>query len=218
MMKTTIKTLLFTALACFTCYPAAAQFLGGFFSQQSRQRKLMGEQIAQYGIYLRMLQTGYHISESGLNIAQELKNGTLGLQGDYIGSLTQVSPLIRSNPKGRAIADLGRQTLTLLADEISWQQHQKILTATETGYLQKVRDNLADQCQLNMDELLQVLTPGKLQLSDGQRLQRLDRLYEEMKDKYAFARSFTARCRRLTLARINNRQNKAELKKLYGIQ
>jgi hypothetical protein len=217
-MKTILKTVLCFSLASFGCYSANAQFLGDFFSQKSQQRKLMAAQIAEYQIYFGALKTGYHIAESGLNTAHDLKNGTFTLNSDYINSLSQVNPVIQKSPKGKAIADLNNQAMALLATEISWQQQQKILTPAETGYLQKVRDNLAAKCRLDMDELLQVLTPGKLQLTDAQRLSRLDELYESMKDKYAFAGSFTAQCRKLALGSKQQTQDNGQLKKLYGIQ
>jgi hypothetical protein len=217
-MKTILKTILCFSLAGFCSYTANAQFLGGFFSQQSRQRKLMAEQIAGYQVYLGAIKTGYHIAESGLNTAHELKNGSFTLNGNYISSLSQVNPVIQNNPKGKAIADLNDQTLTLLAAEFSWQQQRKILSPQEMDYLQKARDNLTDKCRLDMDELLQVLTPGKLQLTDAQRLARLDKLYENMKDKYAFAGSFTSRCRKVALSRKQQSQDKQQLRKLYGIQ
>src|SRR4051812_29496859 len=133
-MKTVITTILFFFLTSRLCFRAQAQFLGGFFSQQSQQRKLMAAQIAEYETYLGELKTGYHITESGLKTAHDLKNGTFTLHSDYISSLSQVNPMIHNNPKGKAIADLYNQTLALLATEISWQQLQKILTPTELGY------------------------------------------------------------------------------------
>ncbi|WP_439696991.1 hypothetical protein ACFGVS_00510 [Mucilaginibacter sp. AW1-7] len=217
-MKTILKTILCFFLVNFGCYSANAQFLGSFLSQQSQQRKLMAAQIAEYQTYLGALKTGYHITQTGLKTAHDLKNGTFTLHSDYISSLSQVNPVIQNNPKGKAIADLNNQTVALLPAEINWQQQQRILTAAEMGYLQKVGDNLTAKCKLDMDELLQILTPGKLQLTDAQRLARLDKLYNSMKDKYAFAGSFTSKCRKLALNRKQQSQDKGQLKKLYGIQ
>jgi hypothetical protein len=217
-MKTIQTFILGAALASFVCSSAKAQFPGGFFSQQKQQRKLMAAQIAEYQTYLGALKTGYHITESGLNTARDLKNGSFTLNGDYFSSLSQVNPVIQNSPRSKAIADLNSQTLALLSTEISWQKQQKVLTPTEMGYLQKVRDNLTAKCKLDMDELLHVLTPGKLQLTDAQRLARLDKLYESMKDKYAFAGSFTSKCRKLALSRKQQSQDNGQLKKLYGIQ
>jgi hypothetical protein len=217
-MKTVVKTLLFFFLSSLFFNPANAQLPGVFSSQQSQQRKLMAAQVAAYEMYLGALKTGYRIAKTGLNTAHDLKNGTFSLHSHYISSLSQVNPVIQKSPKGKAIADLSNQAMALLSTEISWQQQQKILTPAETGYLQKVCDNLAAKCKLDMDELVQALTPGKLQLTDAQRLARLDKLYENMKDKYAFAASFTSKCRKLALIRKLHTQDYGQLKKLYGIQ
>lgn len=217
-MKTIIKILFLLPLIMLTGRKVHAQFLGGFFSQQSKQRKLMAEQIAQYEVYLGALRTGYKISETGLNTAYGLKNGTFNLHNAYFNSLEQVNPVIRNNPKGKAIADLNQQTQKLLADEFSWQQQQKLLSVTEISYLQKVQTNLVAKCHQDMEELSQVLTPGKLQLTDAQRQSRLDKLYDSMKDKFSFAASFTAKCHKLALGRKQKRQDNDQLKKIYGIQ
>lgn len=218
-MKTSIKAFFLLFLAAPLFYgKAQAQFLGGFFSQQSQQRKLMAEQIAQYEIYLGAIKTGYHVAETGLNTAHDLKNGTFNLHNAYISSLSQVNPLIQNNPKGKAIAGLNDQVLKTLSDELAWQQKEKQLSEKELAYFQKVQANLLSKCQLDMSELTDVLTPGKLQLTDAQRLDRLDKLYDRMKDKYAFAGAFTAKCRKLAESRKQNKQDNAQMKKLYGIQ
>ncbi|WP_426582620.1 hypothetical protein [Mucilaginibacter sp. R-33] len=221
-MKTVCKFLLIFFAGSLVFQSAKAQSLsfsfGDLFSQQSKLRRVMAEQIVQYEIYYSALKTGYRITENGLDLAHVLKDGTFSLHGAYFSSLEQVNPLIKNSAKGKAIADLDRQIRGMLAAEFSWQQQQKLLRAAEMAYFKKVRDNLLAKCQLDMDELLQVLTPGKLQLTDAQRLTRLDQLYESMKDKYAFAGSFAAKCRKLALGRKQNQEDKQQLKKLYGIQ
>lgn len=200
-------------------YPgySQAQFVGGFFSQQSTQRKLMAEQIAGWQVYLGALKTGYHITETGLNSAHDLKNGTYGLHTAYFNSLEQINPAVQNNPKGKAIVAISQQIAQTFTNEISWQQKEKQLTANEMTYLQKVADNLLNACKTDLSELNDVLSPGKLQLTDQQRLDRLDKLYAAMQDKQAFAGSFTAKCRRLALARKQDKANRDQIKKLYGI-
>jgi len=197
---------------------ANAQFLGGFFSQQSQKEKLMATQVAEYDMWLSALKTGYTITEKGLNTAHDLKNGTFSLHSGYFNSLEQVSPAVQQNPKGKAIVAMQQQIITLFAAELTWQQQQKLLHATEIAYLQKVRDNLLNKCKLDRSELTDVLTPGKLQLTDAQRLERVDKLYDSMKDKLAFAGYFTAKCRKLAIARQQHQQDNQQLKSLYGVQ
>jgi len=197
---------------------AHAQFLGGFFSQQSDKEKLMTTQIAEYEIYLKSIKTGYNITEIGLNTAQQLKGGTFNLHTAYFNSLAQVNPVVSSNPKGKATLQLAQQIGSRFSTEVTWQQQQKQLSSTELTYLQKVYDNLVNKCQSDLNDLTDVLTPGKLQLTDHERLDRLDKLYASMQDKYAFTCSFTSKCHTLAVSRQQAKSNKIQLKQLYGIQ
>ncbi|WP_429380327.1 hypothetical protein [Mucilaginibacter sp. UYCu711] len=197
---------------------ASAQFLGGFFSQQSDKKKLMAEQIAGYQLYLNGIKTAYTIADKGLTTANQLKNGTFSLHSNYLTSLQLVAPAISDDPKGKAISDYYQQIISLFQTELNWQRKQKLLSAPEIAYLQKIGDNLRAKAKPDMDELKQVLTPGQLQLTDAERLERLDHLYEAMKDKAAFAGYFTAKCRKLALSRKDLQREKEQIRKLYGIQ
>ncbi|SDF15785.1 hypothetical protein SAMN05216464_113151 [Mucilaginibacter pineti] len=197
---------------------AFAQGTGSFFNQQSSKVKIMVQQIAYLHIHLSELKSGYRIAEKGLEKAHELKGGTYSLHTDYLNSLQQVSPVIRTNPKAKATADLQQQLIRLFTSEIAWQQSEKLFSPKEMAYLKKVYDNLLKESNRDMDELVQVLTPGKLQLTDQQRLERLDHLYESMKDKNAFAGSFTAQCRKVSTGRKQAVRDQQQMKKLYGVQ
>lgn len=215
-MKTLLKfTFLFFPLTSLSGMAARAQ---GFFNQQGQKVKLMVAQIAGYELYLKGLKQAYTMADKGLKTAHDLKNDTFNLHSSYINSLSQVTPAIRDDPKGKAIAELYQQLITLFQTEINWQQQQQILNTADIKYLKKVGDNLQAKAKLDMDELNQVLTPGKLQLTDAQRLDRLDHLYDAMKDKQAFAAYFTAKCRKVAQARQQEQKEKEQVKKLYGIQ
>ena len=195
-----------------------AQGTGGFFNQQSSKEKLMLAQIAGYETFLKELKSGYNTTEKGLNTASELKNGTFNLHNAYYTSLQQVNPVVTGNPKGKAITDMQQKIASLFSVEISWQQSNKLLHPDELNYLQQVYTNLISKCNLDRQELTDVLTPGKLQMTDAQRLDRLDKLYSSTQDKYAFAGSFTSKCRKVAMQRQAEQQQKNTLKQLYGIQ
>ncbi|MFB0497433.1 hypothetical protein ABID99_003670 [Mucilaginibacter sp. OAE612] len=197
---------------------AKAQFLGGFFSQQATKKKLMTEQVAGYQLYLSAIKTGYTIAGKGLTVAHDLKNSTFSLHTAYFNALQQVAPVVKNDPKGRATDSLYRHIRSLFANEKQWQAKQNLLTLTELRYLDKVSAGLLAKCKTDMDELTDVLTPGRLQLSDAERLSRLDQLYARMKDKQAFATYFSNKCRKLALNRQKQQKDRAQMKKLYGIQ
>jgi len=214
-MKKLMMILISSALNTVGVY---AQGTGGFFDQQSSKEKLMVTQIAELQVYAGTIKTGYNITEKGLNTAGELKNGTFNLHDAYFTSLQQVSPAVASNPKGKAITDMQQKIADLFTQEINWQQSHRLLHPNELTYLGQVYTNMVSKCNLDRQELTDVLTPGKLQMTDAQRLDRLDKLYASTQDKYAFACSFTSKCRKVALQRQAEQQNKNALKQLYGIQ
>lgn len=206
------------SLACLCTTQTKAQFLGGFFSQQATKKKLMAEQLAGCQLYLSAITTGYTIAGKGLTAAHDLKNGTFSLHTAYFNALQQVAPVVKNDPKGRATDSLYQQVCSLFANEKQWQARQKLLNPKELQYLGQVSADLLAKCRTDMNELTDVLTPGKLQLTDAERLNRLDQLYERMKDKQAFAAYFSNKCRKLALNRQKQQKDRAQMKKLYGIQ
>ncbi|MBB6127439.1 hypothetical protein [Mucilaginibacter lappiensis] len=209
-MKTIVVAFLFTCLA-FTEVKAQ------LFGQQAKKAKLMMEQIAELEVYLHGVKTGYNIAEKGLHTAHDLKNGSLNLHAAYYHSLQEVNPVIAADPKGKLIYELQEQLITIFKKEVDWQQKQKLLNRQEFSHLQRVYNNLLAESQQDLDELVQVLTPGKLQLNDQQRMDRLNHLYDRMKNRQAFAGYFTTQCRKLALERQQALQERQQLQKIYGI-
>lgn len=217
-MKQIKKIGLFFLLTGLMDLQVKAQFLGGFFSQQSDKHKLMLAQIAGYGTFLNSLKSGYQVTEKGLNTIYEMKGGTFDLHSAYFNSLQQVSPVVQSNPKGKAIGEMAQQISQVFTNEINWQHQQKLLTVTEINYIRQVYQNLTNKCQQDLNDLTRVLTPGKLQMTDHERLVRIDQIYTAMRDKLAFSQSFTTRCRQMAGDRQRAKKNNDQLKALYGIQ
>jgi len=213
-MKNSILLLFF---ACLATLHGKAQGTGGFFNQQSSKAKLMLAQIVGYETYLHEIKGGYNIAENGLNTMHEIKGGTFDLNTAYFNSLLQVSPAVSANPKGKAIAGMQQQIIQVFSKEIAWQQQQKILTVKEIIYIRQVYQNLMRKCKTDMDELTDVLTPGKLQLNDHQRLERIDHCYNATQDKQSFAMSFTGKCRQMATDRQSATKDNSQLKSLYGI-
>ena len=176
----------------------------------------MTAQIAAYQLYLGELRSGIDIARTGLNAAYRLKNGTLDLHTAYFNSLWQVSPAIQNNAKAKAIAGMEQQIAKEFDEEIAFQKTTNRLTLPEQSYIRQVYQNLMGKCNLDLSELHDVLTPGKLQLTDQQRLDRIDGLYAAMQDKLAFTGSFTAKCHQLALWRQQAAKDREMLKKLYG--
>lgn len=211
------RSLLIFFLTSTTYFQASAQLLGGFFSQQSHKEQLMLEQIAACQLYLSELKGGIHIVEAGLHGAYDQKNGILDLHTAYFNSLQQISAGVRNNPKAKAMTGMRQQIAEEFDQEIAFQQKTNMLSRAELDYIRQVYQNLLTKCSEDLSELHDVLTPGKLELNDGQRLERIDHLYAAMQDKLAFTGSFTSKSHGLALWRLQAAKDREVLRKLYGV-
>ncbi|MEO3404990.1 hypothetical protein AAFN85_13875 [Mucilaginibacter sp. CAU 1740] len=216
-MKTKLCLVLIFFSAGMTAGRANAQSysLGDLFGQQGKKEKLMAAQVGGIYTYVSALKSGYNIMHNGLNLADELKGATFGLHTGYFNSLQQVT-VVQQNPKGKAVTDLYKELSNRLNSEISWQKKNELLKPAELAYLEKVAKNLIKLAGQDMAELNDVLTQGKLQLTDQQRLDRLDKIYAGMKDKAAFAASFAAKTHSLSQNRQRAKAENEQIRKLYG--
>lgn len=210
------RSVLIFSFTSIICFQARAQLLGGFFSQQSRKQELMAAQIAAYQLYLAGLKGGIHIAQNGLTNAYDFKNSAFGLHAAYFNSLEQISPAIQNNAKAKAIAEIKQQIIKEFSPEIAFQQKINVLTVAEQNYIRQVYESLVEKCNTDLAELHDIMTPGRLQLSDEQRLERIDHLYAAMQEKLAFTGSFTAKCHQLALLRQQAVKDRQAIRKLYG--
>jgi flagellar motility protein MotE (MotC chaperone) len=209
-------TLLFLFIS-LTIMQAKAQIPGGIFSQQAKKEKLLTAQIAELNIQNYLLGRGYHIKDSGLTTVHAFKDQSFELHANYFTSLEQVNPEVAKNAKVAEIYNLQKRMTGTFKKELDWQQREHQLSQKEMAYFGQVYNHLLAESQKDLNELTDLLTKGKLQLTDQQRLARVDQLYSGMKDKNSFAGYFTGKCRKLAMSRKQGSKEKLEVKKLYGI-
>ena len=90
------------------------------------------------------------------------------------------------------------------------------LKLSDNQYLIGVKDRITDDCLDDMEELLLVITSGKLEMGDDERLERLDSIYKRMRDKAAFAQSFISEVNLLIHQRKNEQKSINHLREIYG--
>jgi len=174
-----------------------AQTFGEWFNQKETLLKYLLQQIAAVAQYSSYVKQGYQISRNGLgNIGAYIK-GEHGLHSAYYSSLRTVNPEIKGNPKA--------DTITSYAAQIPGQfDHLSSLTGLDEGnrkYINQVETKVLAECDRDLAELQLILSSGQAQMSDDERINRLDRIYFRVKDKYAFTQSFCNNVRMLSLQR-----------------
>ena len=200
--------LLFSATLTF------GQTAGEFFNQKGTQKKYLLEQLVALKVYAGYLKKGYDIVGSGLGSIKDLKNGEFDLHHSFISSLKTVSPAIKNSGK---VAQIIAYQLAI-GNAFNGVNKNEYLSATNQQYLKEVKDKVMEECLNDMEELLLVITSGKVEMKDDERITRLDKIYVAMKDKSAFTQSFMTDVSLIIGQKENEQKSINHLKKLYGNQ
>jgi hypothetical protein len=199
---------LFKPLCCFLLCAfgfqlTQAQTFAEWFSQKKTQIKYLTQQIAaleQYGSYTKQ---GYAISQNGLgNIGSYIK-GEHGMHSAYYSSLATVNPQIKSNSKADSIVSYAKQ----IPAQFDLLHGLNGLDKDNRAYIMRVESKVIGECNKDLTELQLVMTSGEAQMTDDERIKRLDQIYGRMKDKYAFTQSFCNHVRMLLLQRNRELQD-----------
>lgn len=203
-------SLLLLAL-CFQ--QASAQTFAEWFSQKKTQIKYLTQQIAALEQYESYIKQGYQISQNGLgNIGSYIKR-EYGSHTAYYTSLKTVNPQVKGNSKADSIISYAQQ----IPGQFERLNGLSGLDKDNRAYIAKVETKVLDECDKDLNELELVITHGQAQMSDDDRIRRLDEIYRRMKDKYAFTQSFCGQVRMLLLQRNRELQDIQTLGRFYEI-
>lgn len=192
----------------------SAQTWSEWFRQKKTQRRYLVEQIAALRVYTDLAQKSYRFARSGLATISDLSRGELDLHNLFISGLKQVNPSIRGSTK---VAEIIQMQLSI-GKGFSHIGGSNGLTFSDQAYIDQVRALVWEECLDDLEELLLVITAGKLEMTDDQRLERLDRVYVSMREKSAFVQHF----QQTVLSHINLKQDEnrtiKNLWELYGLK
>lgn len=184
------KILMIIMAVGFSAGSADAQTWDEWFRQKKTQKKYLIQQIAALQVYLKYLKEGYDIARKGLNVIGDIKDGNFQDHANYFESLKLVNPSVRSTPKVSLIAAYQLRIINDFRELEKECRTNGNLTNEEIRYVEKVYSNLLMQCENSLADLNSMITDYRSQLSDDERIERIDLIYEDMKDKHSFTRSF----------------------------
>ena len=207
-----VRSLALVLLLLFMGTSALGQTWGEFFSQKKTQQKYLLEQLAALKMYAGYLKKGYDIVGSGISTVKDIKNGEFSLHNTFFSSLKSINPAIRKNAKVASIISL---QISIIQAFRSTRDNNG-LELSDNQYILSVKDKVTDDCLDDMEELLLVITSGKLEMGDDERLERLDSIYERMRNKAAFAQSFIGEVNLLINQRKNEQKSINHLREIYG--
>lgn len=174
-----------------------AQTWDEIFKQKETQKKYLIQQLAALKLYAGYLKKGYDIADKGISSIKALSNGEFKLHDDFFQSFKLINPALANKAN--------------LAEILKWQYDIRKGFSTlrqadgfppnEKAYFEAVQRNIADECALDLDELLLIITTGKLEMQDAERVKRIESIHSRMKDKYVFTEAFISQANNLRMQR-----------------
>ncbi|WKL50429.1 hypothetical protein Q1W71_11800 [Flavobacterium pectinovorum] len=204
-MKKIFSLVLFTALTT------------GNLHAQAKQQRMLLEQIAALQVYIGYAQKGYSAVKKGLNTIGDFKRGEFNLHTDYLNSLKAVNPKIKKYARVTEI--IGLQIKIMKSYKSLYQQIQQddLFHGDEVDYIRRVFERLIKNCDTNLDQLLTIVTDGKLEMKDDERMKRIDMIYQNMLDNYAFSESFSNETKILAVSKAAELKEAKNSRVLSGI-
>lgn len=173
---------------------------------QAKQTKVLLQQIAALKVYIDYAQQGYSVARKGLKAIGDFKNGEFGLHSSYFTSLKMVNPEVKNCVKVAELIALQVKIMQDYSRTDSKISQSGAFTNEEFDYIERVYDRLIEDCEAILDQVIAVTTDGELEMTDDERLQRIDALYADMVESYKFCKGFGNEA--LVLAGSRERENR----------
>ncbi|PSK90781.1 hypothetical protein [Taibaiella chishuiensis] len=175
------------------------------------------EKLSQLKQILSDLKKGYTIVSTGYNTIKNLSEGNFNIHKIFLDGLLEASPVVKKYYKVAGIVELQLLLIKEHRSAFNRFRNGNMLRPSELEYIGKVYSNLVTESLRNIDELLNVVTTGKLRMSDDERLKTIDGLYADMEDKLNFLRSFNNNTTILTIQRAKEFEETSRARRIYGI-
>lgn len=210
-----MKHLFFAPFLIFNLMAHAnAQFLG------NQDGKMIENNMVQIGLlksYALYLDRGLSIAHDGLDMAHSLKKGEFGLHGLFYASFSRVNPAVMKYPAvGQVISVYGKMARLHTTANIQINR-TGMLSAKEKAQVKTMLTDLMEAAKKDMEGLGNLLTDGKYQLTDDERLKRIDDLLKLIVGKYYAFISLENQVNSITLGRKHQKVGIRKWKQLYDI-
>ena len=164
-----------------------AQTWEEFSKQKETQKKYLLQQLAALKVYAGYLKKGYTIVTDGLNSIKGFTKAELNLHDTFFKSKKSVNPAVVNQKMLDDIYVFQRSILknfnAILSDD-SFHKEDK-------EYLKEVYLNVGDECKNDLAELILIMSPGELEMTDDERIHRFAKIHQRMQSKYLFSESLT---------------------------
>lgn len=207
------KTMVLCGLLLASGFKLSAQSFsfsfGDLFGQAGKQKKNYEAQLLALQSFESELKQGYNVIKNGLSGIRDINTSELNAHSAYYQSLKQPSAAVKNNTQVQDILNWQTEIVS------SFSQTFNGLSDDERQYIASVRNGVLQECNADLTDLQNLSSTGQLQMTDDERLKRLNRIHSAMLDKYRFARSFCNSVKLLAAQRQQETNETRTLKSIY---
>lgn len=183
-----------------------------------QQLLLNVEKLAQFKQILQDMYKGYQILHKGYTAIKDISQGNFSIHKTFLDGLLEVSPTVQKYKRVADIIDYQIRIVKEYKSAYNQFKKDKYFTSGEIEYMGKVYGNLSELCLKNLDDLLTVITAGKLRMSDDERISAIDNIFSEIQDEWSFLKHFNNSAKLLSVARAKEQQDVDISRKLLDIK
>lgn len=189
-----------------------------WFKQKKTELKYLGEHIAQLQVYLKFVKDGYKLVDKGNKLIQQAKNGELSIHDVFYLSLKLVNQRIKNYPGVRKIIDHHSYIATTSAALLKKSAGTTGLTAEDKQYVSATLSRLRTDMSGSLDELMQVLSDHQIEMTDDERIRKIDQLEQYASKRVVFIKYYYAHVMALSEQRKGEQAESAVLRHYYDIE
>lgn len=195
----------------------AVLFFAHGMQGQAKQRKELLLQIAALQVYMDYAKKGYSVVSKGLNFIGDAKKGEVNLHGDYFTSLLKINPKVRNYYKTAEVISLQLKIMKICKKTSSSLKSADLFHGNELDYIERSFKRLLENCDDTLDQLIILTSDSKLELTDDQRIERIDALHDTMLEDYNFCISFSREVELLSLSKARSVKDAQAVRAMYDL-
>ena len=188
-----------------------------FCSGQSKQVKLYLQQIAANKVLIEHIQKGYKVARTGLTFIGNVKQGEFDLHHQFFTALEEVNPVIKKLGRTSETLLLGFSTIRFIDQAQHTSNGNNGLTEAELKLLHQVFAKLKENTLFDVEELLKTITSYTYTMTDGERLQQIENIFNKLQKTYATTHQVINDTNILVQQRLNETEDIKTTRSLHGL-
>lgn len=158
------------------------------------------------------------LSRLKLNEISEWTDKQKEQYANYFDELKKVKEAISGYKKVKEIMEKQVRIVDEYKTAFSLFKQDKNFSVQEVGYMVKVYTGIVDESIKNLNQLFLVINVAKTQMTDGKRLEIINRVAVHIDENLNDLRAFNNENAKLSLQRAKDEKEVARVKAMYGLQ